>query len=67
MQISKKEEIQEKLFPATFRPSEAANAPVICIPGPVRVRDRWDIAGLKCRDLISVESRQCRGYMYAGF
>ena len=31
------------------------NAPVICIPG-----DTGDIAGLKCRNLTSDVSRQCR-------
>ena len=37
------------------------NAPVICIPGTRRAGDSGDIAGLKCRDLISDVSRQCRG------
>ena len=37
------------------------NAPVICIPGPPGAGDTGDIAGLKCRNLTSDVSRQCRG------
>ena len=37
------------------------NAPVICIPGPLGAGDTGDIAGLKCRNLTSDVSRQCRG------
>ena len=40
-------------------------APVICIHGPLGARDTGDIAGLKCRNLTSDVSRQCRGC--AGF
>ena len=36
-------------------------APVICIPGPLGAGDTGDIAGLKCRNLTSDVSRQCRG------
>ena len=36
-------------------------APVICIPGSPMAGDNGDTAELKCRDLISDESRQCRG------
>ena len=36
-------------------------APVICIPGPLGSGDTGDIAGLKCRNLTSDVSRQCRG------
>ena len=35
------------------------NALVIYISGAPRVRDSRDIAGLKCRDFTSDESRQC--------
>ena len=35
------------------------NAPVIYISGGPRVGDSRDIAGLKCRDFTSDESRQC--------
>ena len=37
------------------------NAPVICIPAPLGAGDTGDIAGLKCRNLTSDVSRQCRG------
>ena len=37
-----------------------ANAPVIWNPGPYGAADSGDIAGLKCRDLTSDESRQYR-------
>ena len=37
------------------------NAPVICIPGPLGAGVTGDIAGLKCRNLTSDVSRQCRG------
>ena len=37
------------------------NAPVICIPGSLGAGDTGDIAGLKCRNLTSDVSRQCRG------
>ena len=36
------------------------NAPVIWNPGPYGAADSVDIAGLKCWDLTSDESRQCR-------
>ena len=36
-------------------------APVICIPRPLGTWDTGDIAGLKCRNLTSDVSRQCRG------
>ena len=36
-------------------------APVICIPGPKGAGDTGDVAGLKCRNLTSDVSRQCRG------
>ena len=36
-------------------------APVICIHGPLGTGDIGDIAGLKCRNLTSDVSRQCRG------
>ena len=36
-------------------------APVICIPGSLGAGDTGDIAGLKCRNLTSDVSRQCRG------
>ena len=36
-------------------------APVICSPGPLGAGDTGDIAGLKCRNLTSDVSRQCRG------
>ena len=39
----------------------ACNAPVICIPRPLGAGDTGDIAGLKCRNLTSDVSRQCRG------
>ena len=39
----------------------AGNAPVICIHGPLGAGDIGDIAGLKCRNLTSDVSRQCRG------
>ena len=35
-------------------------APVICTPGSLGAGDSGDIAGPKCRDLTSDESRQCR-------
>ena len=35
-------------------------APVIWNPGPYGAADNGDKAGLKCRDLTSDESRQCR-------
>ena len=38
-----------------------SNAPVICIHGPLGAGDIGDIAGLKCRNLTSDVSRQCRG------
>ena len=38
-----------------------AYAPVICIYGPLRAGDTGDIAALKCRNLTSDVSRQCRG------
>ena len=41
-----------------LRDDSAPNASVICIPGP---GDTGDIAGLKCRNLTSDVSRQCRG------
>ena len=37
-------------------------APVICIPGPLGSGDTGDIVGLKCRNLTSDVSRQCRGF-----
>ena len=40
---------------------EYLNAPVICIPGSLGAGDSRDIAGLKCRNLTSDVSRQCRG------
>ena len=39
-------------------------APVIWNPGPYGAADSGDIAGLKCRDLTSDESRQCRGFNF---
>ena len=36
-------------------------APVICIHGPHGAGDTGDIAGLKCQNLTSDVSRQCRG------
>ena len=42
-----------------------AHAPVICIPAPLGpgkgAGDTGDIAELKCRNLTSDVSRQCRG------
>ena len=44
------------------RAKEQANyAPVICIHGPLGAGDIGDIAGLKCRNLTSDVSWQCRG------
>ena len=53
-----------KLFPFSFQMifviALRTNAPVIWNPGPYGAADSEDIAGLKCRDLTSDESRQCR-------
>ena len=38
-------------------------APVISIPGP-RAGNIEETPGLKCRDLISDERRQCRGFNF---
>ena len=46
------------LYPST---KENNYAPVICILRPHGAGDTGDIAGLKCRNLISDVSRQCRG------
>ena len=45
----------------TYTVLNSYNAPVICIPGQPRAADSGDTAGLKCQDLTSDESRQCRG------
>ena len=37
-----------------------SNAPVICVSSPLGAEDTGDIAGLKCRDFTTDESRQCR-------
>ena len=37
------------------------NVPVICIHGPLGAGDTGDMAGLKCHNLTSDVSRQCRG------
>ena len=51
--LAKFDEIQSMIL-------QDINAPVICVSGPLGDEDTGDIGGLKCQDLTSDESRQCR-------
>ena len=59
LQVWIKEEVE--LYYLYSEIKDTDNAPVICIPDPLRAGDSGDIAGLKCLALTSDKSRQCRG------
>ena len=57
--VTFEESFQDLFFCLSGIVLRICNAPVIYISGAPRVGDSRDIAGLKCRDFTSDESRQC--------
>ena len=53
--------IENALFGKRLPPIRCDNAPVIFIHDPLGAGDTGVIAGLKCRNLTSDVSQQCRG------